>query len=279
MKKKRSQYLEQEDRLLKFVKGRLSQQEREEIEAALESSPSLQKEARFIRNLTEVVEYPGWANSAETLLALRKEKLAALNGTTTTNNPIFPGLLKRIKPVLPILFLIIATLIVWTSNLFILADCDQLYNKYLTAYEDILTPGQEARPELMAGIEAYELGKKEKVQYEQARENFNKIKDKDPLFRFYTAVSGMLSPTVDVRQIQAEFAVLRQEIEEDSDGHYENFLDWIDYYEALLEFKQDKFKSGKKAIGDLATRPNLDYELHQVVSRFNRRLRFLFMAK
>lgn len=282
MKEERSQYLEQEDRLLKYVKGRLSQPEREEIEAALESSPTLKKEARFIKNLTEVVEDPGWANSAEILLALKKEKLAAINGTTTTNKNIFsrfPRVLKRNQLFLIFLFGIIATLILLTSNFFIFADCSRLYNKYLTAYEDIMTPGEDARPELIAGIEAYEAGKADKEQYALALENFNKIKDKDPLFRFYTAVSGMLSPTVDIRQIKAEFALLRQEIEEDDEENYVNLLDWIDYYEALLEFKQDKLTAGKAEIGAIAARTDLDYELSQVVGRFKTRLKFLYMAK
>jgi len=281
MKEERSQYLEQEDRLLKYVKGRLSQPEREEVEAAIESSPALKKEARFFKNLTEVVEDPGWANSAEILLALKKEKLAELHGTTTTNKNIFPRVLKRNKLFLIFLFGIIATLILLTSNFFIFADCNQLYNKYLTAYEDIITPGEGSRPELIAGIQAYEEGKNEKEQYALALDNFNKIKDKDPLFRFYAAVSGMLSPTVEIRQISTEFALLRQEIEEkeEEEENYSNLLDWIDYYEALLEFKQDKLKSGKAEIGAIAARPDLDYELSQVVGRFKTRLKFLFMAK
>lgn len=282
MKEERSQYLEQEDRLLKYVKGRLTQEEHEEMEAALEDSPSLKKEARFIKNLTEVVKDPGWASSAELLLALKKEKLAELDGKTSTNKNIihrFPHILKRNKLFLLFLLGIIASLLILTSNFFILADCSQLYNKYLTAYEDIITPGDGARPELIAGIQAYEEGQTDREQYAIALENFNKIKDKDPLFRFYTAVSGMLSPTVDIRQIRAEFALLRQEIEEDEEDNYGNLIDWIDYYEALLEFKQDKLKSGKAEIGEIAARTDLDYELGKVVGRFRYQLRFLYMAK
>lgn len=282
MKEKRGQYPDQEDRLLKYVKGQLSQPEREEMEAALESSPALQKEARFIKNLNEVVEDPGWAKSAEALMALKKEKLAALHGTTTTNKPLFsrlPKLMRRNKPFLFFLFLTIAMVILLTGNFFILADCSQLYEKYLTAYEDIMTPGAGARPELLAGIAAYKKGKREQDQYAIAMKKFDQIKDKDPLFRFYTAVSRMLSPSVDVQQSKAELAILRKEIEEDEDGNYTNFLAWIDYYEALLAFKEEEFKSGKAQIKELATKSDLDYELQQVVKAFNRHLRFLYMAR
>ena len=47
MKKRRSQHFEQEDRILKYLKGQLPDPERENFEDALKSSPTLRKEARF----------------------------------------------------------------------------------------------------------------------------------------------------------------------------------------------------------------------------------------
>ena len=54
MKKRRSQHFGQEDRLLKYAKGQLPEPDREELEAALESSPALRKDARLIKNLNDV---------------------------------------------------------------------------------------------------------------------------------------------------------------------------------------------------------------------------------
>ncbi|NRB53903.1 MAG: hypothetical protein HRU41_40010 [Saprospiraceae bacterium] len=282
MKEKRSQRLEQEEKLYKYVNGLLSEQEKKDFEVTIESSPALQKEARLIKNLTEVVQDPNWAKTAGTLMELKQQKLGKVPDTTATNKSILSQIRKFItghKLLVFFILLVLAIIFLLTSNLFILADCEQLYKKYLVRYDNIVTPNPAARPELVTAIEAYEKGREDSAYYTEAYANFYQIREKDPLFRFYTAVSGMLKSEVEINRIQEEFDALRSEIEDDEDKLYEHFLDWMDYYQVLLDIKGKALQEGKDGISALSERPELDLELRFQVDRLQKQLRYLYMAK
>lgn len=288
MKKRRSQHFGQEDRLLKYANGQLPDPDREELEAAFDSSPTLKKDARLIKNLNEVVNNPNWITSAETLLALKKEKLAELNGTTSTNeldsSPKWQYL-KRHKIKILVTSLTIALGLFLTLNNFILvADCEQLYNRFLEPFSKTIPTTENARPELVAAVKAYEEGlnlspEERGLQFEIARINFEKTEDREEIFQFYAAVSGMLSTRVKVEDISTDLLNLRTKIELDEDGSYAHLMDWIDYYEALLLFKQKRFHEGKDKIREISSREDLEADLREIISPFRTQLRFLFMAK
>ncbi len=287
MKKRRSQHFGQEDRLLKYAKGQLPASEREELEAALESSPSLRQDARLIKNLNEVTNNPAWLVSAETLLALKEEKLAALNGTTSTNKLDSSHswqLFRKHKVKLLISTLSLALAILSYNNFLLIADCDQLYNRFLTPFAKIIPTTDNAHPHLVAAVKAYGTGleqnnRERRSYFNEARENFEKVADREEIFQFYSVVSGMLSTEVDIEDIDADLLNLRAKIQSDQDGNYLHLLDWIDYYEALLCFKQKKFHEGKARIMQLANKPDLEADLLEIISPLRFQLRFLYMAK
>ena len=287
MKKRRSQHFGQEDRLLQYAKGQLPEPDREELEAAFDSSPSLKKDARLIKNLNDVVNNPNWITSAETLLALKKEKLAELNGTTSTNeldSSTKWEYLKRHKIKILLSTLALGLGILSFNNLFLIADCDQLYNRFLEPFTKTIPTTDNARPELVAAVKAYEEGldlspEERGLYFEIARTNFEKVEDREEIFQFYAAVSGMLSTRVKVEDISTDLLHLRTKIESDEDGSYAHLMDWIDYYEALLLFKQKRFHEGKDKIKEIASKEDVEADLREIISPFRTQLRFLFMAK
>ncbi len=287
MKKRRSQHFGQEDRLLKYAKGQLSEPEREELEAALKSSPSLKKDARLIKNLNEVANNPNWLSSVETLMALKSEKLTELNGTTSTSKLDSSSkwqYLKRHKIKILVATLTIALGFLTLNNFILIADCEQLYNRFLEPFTKTIPTTENARPELVAAVKAYEDGLEQSpeergLNFAIARTNFEKVEDREEIFQFYSAVSGMLSTRVDVEDINADLLNLRTKILSDEEGIYAHLLDWIDYYEALLFFKQEKFHEGKDKIKEIASKKDLEADLQEIISPFRFQLRFLIMAK
>lgn len=287
MKKRRSQHFGQEDRLLKYATGQLPEPDREELEAAFDSSPTLKKDARLIKNLNEVVNNPAWITSAETLLALKKEKLAELNGTTSTNELDSSNkrqYFKRHKIKILVTTLTLVLGLLTLNNFILIADCDQLYNRFLEPFTKTIPTTDNARPELVAAVKAYEEGldlspEERGLSFEIARTNFEKVEDREEIFQFYAAVSGMLSTRVKVEDINADLINLRTKIELDEDGNYAHLLDWIDYYEALLLFKQKRFHEGKDKIKEMASKDDLEADLREIISPFRTQLRFLYMAK
>lgn len=275
MKSKRGHSQEQADTVLKYVKGNLTDQEREAFEATLQSSPKLKQEVSFIKNLVGVVEDPQIAKTGSTLLELRRQKLqeiqhdqqqqAAKKGGNAVLNYI------KKKPVLVFLFLlaILLTLLV-INNIIFLADCNHLYHKHLKSYPSIFNTSDGTRPELTAAIEKYKTG-----QFEDAVKGFDSYLDKDPIFRFYATISSLFVEPLDIAQAKGEFATLRTVFEDDE--VYQHFIEWIDYYEALLEFKEEDFKTGKSKIWLLHEREDMDADLKEIIDRFNRDLSWYLM--
>lgn len=274
MKSKRGHSQEQADTVLKYVKGNLTDQEREAFEATLQSSPKLKQEVSFIKNLVGVVEDPHIAKTGSTLLALRRQKLqgiepdqqqAAKKGGNAVLNYI------KKKPALVFLFLlaILLTLLV-INNIIFLADCNHLYHKHLKSYPSIFNTSEANRPELTAAIEAYKAG-----QFEEAVNGFDAYLDKDPIFRFYATISSLFTEPLDITSTRREFAALRTLFEEDD--AYRHFIEWIDYYEALLEFKEEDFKTGKSKIWLLHEREEMDADLKEIIDRFNSDLSWYLM--
>lgn len=274
MKSKRGHSQEQSDTVLKYVKGKLTNQEREAFEATLQSSPKLKQEVSFIKNLVGVVEDPQLAKTGSVLLDLRQQKLqeiqqdqqqAAKKGGNAVLNYI------KKKPGLVFLFLlaILLTLLV-INNIIFLADCNHLYHKHLKSYPSIFNTSEANRPELTAAIEKYKTG-----QFEDAVKGFDTYLDKDPIFRFYATISSLFIEPLDIAQARGEFATLRTLFEEDD--VYRHFIEWIDYYEALLEFKEEDFKTGKSKIWLLHEREEMDADLKEIIDRFNSDLSWYLM--
>lgn len=275
MKFKRGHSQEQSDTVLKYVKGKLTNQEREAFEATLQSSPKLKQEVSFIKNLVDVVENPQIAKTGSTLLELRRQKLqeiqqgqqyqAAKKGGNALLNYI------KKKPLLVFLFLlaILLTLLV-INNIIFLADCNSLYHKHLKSYPSIFNTSDATRPQLAATIDAYKAG-----QFEEAVKGFDTYLDKDPIFRFYATISSLFIEPLDIARTRAEFTALRRVFEEDD--AYRHFIEWIDYYEALLEFKEEDFKTGKSKIWLLQEREEMDADLKEIIDRFNRDLSWYVM--
>nr|MBX2875340.1 hypothetical protein [Saprospiraceae bacterium] len=170
------------------------------------------------------------------------------------------------------------------NNFILLADCDQLYNRFLEPYTKTIPTTDSARPELVAAVKAYGEGLMQRQQdrgfyFKEAQVNFEKVEDREEIFLFYSAVSGMLSTEVDIAAINADLLNLRSKIQLDEEGNYLHLMDWIDYYEALLFFKQKKFQEGKTQIKEIAERPDLEADLREIISPFRFQLRFLLMAK
>lgn len=275
MKSKRGHSQEQEDTVLRYVKGDLPHQEREAFEATLQSSPKLQQEVRFIKNLVGIVAAPEIAKSGKTLLDLRQEKLQeirqdqqqqnAKKGSNTVLN-----VMKK-KPILTFLFLfaIILTLLV-VNNIIFLADCNRLYHKHLKSYPSIFNTSDATRPKLTEAIDAYTAGN-----FQKALTGFDTYLDKDPIFRFYATISSLFIEPVNLTQTRGEFATLRTLFEDDD--AYRHLIEWIDYYEALLEFKEDDFKTGKSKIWLLHESDEMDADLKKIIDKFNGKLGWYMM--
>lgn len=71
----------------------------------------------------------------------------------------------------------------------------------------------------------------------------------------------MLSIRVDVEDINVDFFNLRIKILFDEEGIYVYLLDWIDYYEVFLFFKQEKFYEGKDKIKEIVSKKDLEVDL------------------
>lgn len=282
MKQKSSQYSGLEGLLLPYYKGKLNEEEQEAVKAALESSEDLRKEAHFVKQLVDVAEDESLIKSADVLLRLRREKLATIQNTATLNKGVIPTIRQVIKkrPFTFLLFLVlIVVVLLVVNNILFIADSNHLYKKHLRPYDSIVSTDAATRPALLAAIEAYEQGKIDREYYAEASHNFEKIKDEDPLFKFYAVVSGMLSADVDIDLIEQNLVELRVEFKQNEQRRYRHFLDWVNYYEALLEFKKNNFKLGKQKIIAIQSSPELDSNLRTIVSRFRNELRLFITAK
>jgi len=261
-----------EDDIVKFIRGQLTKKELEDFEAKVKSSSSLTKKVRFTRNLMNILKEPYVASSGKTLLALRQEKLQKIQNKPeerkSTNSMV--NFVKK-KPVLFFLFLmtIILNLLV-INNIIFLADCNSLYHKHLKSYPSIFNSSDATRPQLTATINAYKAG-----QFEEAVKGFDTYLDKDPIFRFYATISSLFIEPLDLARTRAEFTALRRVFEDDD--AYRHFIEWIDYYEALLKFKEEDFKTGKSKIWLLHEREDMDADLKEIIDRFNSDLSWYVM--
>ena len=266
MKSKRGHSQEQEDTVLKYVKGNLTHQEREAFEATLQSSPKLQQEVRFIKNLVGIVAEPEIAKSGKILLDLRQEKLQDIRQdqqqVAKKGSNAFTNFIKK-KPIVTFFFLlaIILTFLV-VNNIILLADCNSLYHKHLKSYPSIFNTSDATRPKLTEAIDAYTAGS-----FQEAIIGFDTYLDKDPIFRFYATISSLFVDPVNLAQTRAEFAVLRTLFEDDD--AYRHLIEWIDYYEALLEFKEGDFKTGRSKIWILHDSDEMDADLKEIIDNFN----------
>ncbi len=260
---------EYDELMASYINGRLSDEQKIAFEKKLETIDGLREELEFRQMLSFSLNNEYLLSVAQQLLELKEESLQMDTGHPPPSQGSgwfknMKGLGKNILLIsVPIAILLFA---IFHGNFFLVANCDQLYTRYIEPYPAIFLNGSNDL-ELKLAIDYYERG-----DYERAGPGFFKASSEHPIFLFYYAVTRMYNFPEEPRQNLIEFSTAKKGL---TGELYKPFIPWIDYYMALIEFKEDNFKEGKEKIRLLSQHDDLDLELETAVKKLNRRLLLL----
>lgn len=267
MNSKNGRFDEQDDTILRYINGRLSEKEKQAFEKKLETKSDLKIELQLKKNLLQVLQHPQRAKTAEHLLQLKAASLAAGGspGIDTAKIRRLWQTQKRWIIGITAVLLFLGSLVV--NNRLLIADCDALFTRYLRPYESIF-PKQSDNPALQEAIAFYEA-----KDYRKAEAGFKKEAEEDAIFLFYYAITRLFNYPEQTQDNLNYFNKTQKAFEENR--RYKPFLPWIDYYKALIFFKQKKFRDGKSSINDLYADNSLDASLRSIIQPFRFQLMLL----
>ncbi len=268
MNSKNGRFDEQDDTILRYINGRLSEKEKQAFEKELETESDLKVEFQLRKNLLQVLQNPQRAKTAEHLLQLKAASLAAAGGPgfdTAKIRRLWQTQKRWIIGITAVL-LFLGTLVL--NNRLFIADCDALFTRYLRPYESIF-PDKSDNPVLQKTIAYYEA-----EDYKQAEAGFKEAAEEDAIFLFYYAITRLFNYPEQTQDNLNYFNKTQKAFEENK--RYKPFLPWIDYYKALINFKEKKFQAGKADINNLYADDSLDASLRSIIQPFRFQLMLLF---
>jgi len=266
MNSKNGRFDEQDDTILRYINGRLSEKEKQAFEKELETESNLKSELKLRQSLSRVLQDPQGAIIAEQLLQLKEDSLAAAGSPGTAKIRRLWQTQKRWIIGITAVLLFLGTLVL--NNRLLIADCDALFTRYLRPYESIF-PKQSDHPALQEAIAFYEA-----EDYRNAEAGFKKEAEEDAIFLFYYAITRLFNYPDQTQDNLNYFNKTQEAFKENK--RYKPFLPWIDYYKALINFKEKKFKEGKSGINDLYIDNSLDASLRSIIQPFHFQLMLLF---